>query len=175
LYTAFVSGPAVKLAAKIGDSAAGGQIVMSETTLYSDERAVMKLAVLELLGQFVFEVPPQDPVQVGIFSVLPPPLGKMPARDFQTKHLRGCRLVEMGEGLQLVPPPMSKDHGLVVVMICMEEAPDWVNKEIVLHTASFAQQFLGYKLVQTDSRQLVYMFQTPLEAVHFGMILQVGT
>jgi len=168
------NGPAVKLAAKIGDSAAGGQIVMSETTLYSDERAVMKLAVLELLGQFVFEVPPQDPVQVGVFSVLPPPLGKMPARDFRTKQLRGCRMVEVGEGLQLVPPPISKDHGLAVVIICMEEAPDWVNKEIVLHTASFAQQFHGYKLMQTDSRQLVYMFQMPLEAVHFGMILQVA-
>ena len=59
-----LAGPAVKLAAKIGDSAAGGQIVMSESTLYSNERAVMKLAVLKLLGQFTFEVPPKDKVQV---------------------------------------------------------------------------------------------------------------
>ena len=78
----------MKLAAKIGDSAAGGQIVMSETTLCKNERVVMKLASLKLLGQFIFEVPPQDKVQVGVFTVLPPPLGKMPYRDF-SEPLRG--------------------------------------------------------------------------------------
>ena len=61
-----MTGPAVKLAAKIGDSAAGGQIVMSETTLMKNERVVMKLASLKLLGQFIFELPPQDKVQVGL-------------------------------------------------------------------------------------------------------------
>jgi hypothetical protein len=101
-----MAGPAVKLAAKIGDSAAGGQIVISETTLHTNELAVMKLAVLELLGQFVFKVPPEDPVQVGVFSVHPPALGKMPARQFK-KQLRGCEMVAIGEGLQLVPPPAS--------------------------------------------------------------------
>jgi hypothetical protein len=59
-------------------------------------------------------------------------------------------------------------------MTSMEEAPDAVNKATALHAASFAQQFHGYKLPQTDIRQLVYMFQSPFEAVHFGMILQVG-
>jgi hypothetical protein len=136
----------------------------------------MKLAVLKPLGQFIFEVPPQDKVRVGLFTVLPPPLGKMPPRDFD-KPLRACEMVESPyEGLQLVSPPTSKeDHGLAVVFINTEAATDAVNKAVELHIASFAQQFHGYKLQQTDSTQLVYLFQMPMEAVHFGMILQVGS
>jgi hypothetical protein len=183
LYAALVAGPAVKLAAMIGDSGVGGQIVMSETTLYSNEGAVNKLAGLQLLGKFLFEVPPNDPVLVAVFNVLPLALARMPARDF-SKPLRRCLMVEKGEGLQLVPPPLPMDdHGLTVVMISMEElvAMDQhlieehtVNNITMLHVASFVQQFHGYKLLQTDSRQLVYMFQKPMQAVHFGMILQVG-
>jgi len=173
----------VKLAAMIGDSGVGGQIVMSETTLYGNEGALTKLAVLQLLGKFLFEVPPNDPVLVAVFNVLPLALARMPARDF-SKPLRRCLMVEKGEGLQLVPPPLPMDdHGLTVVMISMEElvAMDQhlieehtVNNITMLHVASFVQQFHGYKLLQTDSRQLVYMFQKPMQAVHFGMILQVG-
>jgi hypothetical protein len=112
--------------------------------------------------------------QVGVFTVLPPPLGKMPYRDF-SEPLRGCEMVEIGEGLQLVPPPTSKDeHGLAVVFINMEESNEAVLRAVEGHVASFAQQFNGYKLRQTCNWQLVYMFQMPIEAVHFGLILQVG-
>jgi hypothetical protein len=40
--------------------------------------------------------------------------------------------------------------------------------------ASFAQQFRGYKLLQTNRRRMDFIFQMQNEAVRFGMILQVG-
>jgi len=58
--------------------------------------------------------------QVGVYSVLPPTMCRMPARNFDATMLRGCEMVEEGKGLQLVPPPTPKgDHELAVVMISL--------------------------------------------------------